>query len=66
MEEIEKSQPGKTIKCPLCGNPEIHRIGESGPGYQCQKCFHQFRSPGEQPNKERDYDFPSPEDHELQ
>jgi hypothetical protein len=64
MGELEEPIVKKTVECPVCHNTQLRLISEPGLSHQCQICTHKFLVPSE-PCAPRDYDFPSPEDHEL-
>ncbi len=65
MGELDDSISKDPIECPVCHNTEVSRISEPGYSHQCKTCSHRFLSPGTPTHEQRDYDFPSPEDHEL-
>jgi hypothetical protein len=66
MEIFEESNIKKHLECPVCHSREVHQISQPGGGYQCKMCSRTFPNPDETLGKEHDYDFPSPEDHDLQ
>jgi hypothetical protein len=64
MGELEEPILSAPVECPVCHSREVRQIAESGLTHQCQTCSHKFLAAGE-PCAQRDLDFPSPEDHEL-